>query len=239
MKKTTEPSIRHRAARRATEERGSSLVELIVAISLFAMLGTMLVGMFASFSGAFSRDRAASDSTSVAAVAMNELTRVIRSGTEIPEAEATLNKPVFMVAEDDHIVMHAFLDTDALNPAPILVEFAIGDTTQELVETRWNAKEEAGFWKMPSRTSAPASERTIARQIVPRASGEPYLFTYLDAEGGTLPFTNEKLSDADLRKVAAVQITMRVQADAASGTKPAVLQNTVGIPNLGVARVGL
>jgi prepilin-type N-terminal cleavage/methylation domain-containing protein len=225
----------------AKDERGVSLIELIVAIALFAMLGTMVVSLFAGFSGAFSRDRAVSDSTSVAAVGMNEVTRVIRSGTEIAVSGSPVNAAVFAVAADDTVVLQAYLDTDAANPAPVLVRFAIDPVTQELMETRWKAVKSTDFWAFPQYPAGTTlSKRPIARQIVPRSASEPYLFRYLDVDGKALTFdVTGRLTDADRRKVAAVQVTLRVQADPTGETKPAVLQNTVGIPNLGVARVGL
>jgi prepilin-type N-terminal cleavage/methylation domain-containing protein len=229
-------ATRRPAERALREERGMSLPELLVAMSIFAILATVIVTMFTGFSRSFASDRSTSESTSVAATAMKELTRVIRSGTEIPVAGSPLNDPVFASASDYGLEMRAYVDTDAVVPAPILVRFSV-DATDRLVEERWKATRSADFWSFPA-TAAPYV-RTVAHSLVPRGQSERPLFAYLDVSGQAIPLTAGAVAVQDLRKIAAVQVTLSVRSSARSDAEPVVLQNSVGIPNLGISRVGL
>jgi prepilin-type N-terminal cleavage/methylation domain-containing protein len=222
--------------RAVRDERGVSLPELLVAVSVFAILATVIVTMFTGFSRSFSADRSTSESTSVAATAMKEITRVIRAGTELPVSGSPLNDPVFASASDDGLEMRAFVDTDAVVPAPVLVRFHV-DADARLIEERWNATKAAGYWTFPA-TGAPYA-RTIAHSLVPGVQSERPLFSYLDASGQPIPLVSGAVPVPDLRRIAAVQVTLSVRASARPDVQPVVLQNSVGIPNLGISRVGL
>ena len=218
-----------------------TLIELMVTIFVLGILGTVVVTLFVNVSTTFTRDRAATDSTNIAAIGINEVTKVIRAGTEIRVAGATLNDPVFVAADKEHMVLHAYLsDSSTGELAPVKVELRINPTTRELTERRWSSsKNGAGYWIFGG---TPGATRTIARTIPaispPLASGQKYLFTYYDAANVELVIAVGGLTDAQRRAVAAVQVTVTVQADLSGRAKPVTLQNTVGIPNLGVSRVG-
>ena len=65
------------------------------------LLGVVLlivVSLFTGFSHTFTQDRSASTSARTANIGMNELTRVVRTGTENPVSGQTLNNPVFEFA---------------------------------------------------------------------------------------------------------------------------------------------
>src|SRR5690606_26584494 len=95
--------------------------------------------------------------------------------------------------------------------------------------------------------STPESSRTIARKIIAATDGTPP-FTYLavvtdpvdpnfgtaqplDATGG--------VSTALIPTISVVQIALNVQADITARAEPVMLKNRVGIPNLGISRIGL
>jgi prepilin-type N-terminal cleavage/methylation domain-containing protein len=214
---------------------GFSLIELLVTVVIFGIVSTIIVTFFVNVSTSFNKERAATDGTNIAAVGMNELTRVIRSGTEIEVLNQTLNNPVFVTARNEEIVMYAFIDTDSLNPSPIKVRFYV-DSTRVLRETRWNSyRVNTDYWAF--QTTA-ASTKMVSRLIVPRASPSPYLFTYYLADGTVLPVpATGDLTTAQLRTIASVKISLKIQADLTSRAAPVELQNTVGIPNLGISRV--
>ncbi|RZS56449.1 hypothetical protein EV141_1913 [Microcella putealis] len=216
---------------------GVSLPELLVTMFLTGIVGLIVVSFFVAFTNTFNEDRAASDSTTTAALGMNDLTRIIRSGTEIPRQNAVLNDPVFTLASNEEMVIHAYVDTDSDTPAPIRIRFFI-NADNELVEERFLATQDvAGYWSFASTSQG---ERVIARQLPERQPGQPWLFTYLTAAGATFTIPEgASLSVDQRRSVAAVRITLTVQADTTAQAEPVTLRNTVGIPNLGVARVGL
>lgn len=235
--------------RLAGDERGLGLPELIVSMMLLAMLGALVLSLFSMFARTFTRDRSQTDSTNIAAIGMSELTRVIRSGTEIRVSGSSLNTPVFLDARNDSVVMHAFLDTESASPKPLKVEFSI-DGNRQLIESRWFAEAASvPYWTFGAVGRPADTSRPIARQIpVFDASVDPqHLFRYRSATvcpvatpdcnvltpplGGSLP-------ESERRLIAIVEIRLKVQADLTVRAEPVTLVNQVGLPNLGIDRVG-
>lgn len=236
--------------RAATGDRGLSLAELLVTMMVTSLLMVMVVSLMTSVTRAFTRERAATDSTRSASVAMKEITRVVRSGTEIRVSGASLNNPVFLVATRESLVLNSYLDTSAGSPRPIVARFEV-TAAGALVEKRWNANTTSGpYWtfvSLPAKPyqalstywTNPAYTRTIARGLGTVAGGARPLFQYFDKDGGELvPPGVGVFTESQLRSIAAVRVTVSVQADKTGRADPVTLQNTVGIPNLGISRVG-
>lgn len=223
------------ASERLRDERGMNLVELMVTMFVLGVFTTVVVGFFAAVSTNFTRDREASASTDIAAVGMDEMTRVIRSGTEL-EVKGTSNLPMLIDGRNESMKLYTFLDTSSVKPAPLMVQFTVA-ANRELVETRWKATAvDSRYWNFPASTVS--TKRTIARLIKPRAAGEDYLFTYYDVNNVkmVMPSTGY-LTDSQRLNVKSIKIEMIVQADLTQRAKPVTLRNKVGIPNLG-SRVG-
>ncbi|MBB5841805.1 type II secretory pathway pseudopilin PulG [Conyzicola lurida] len=219
-----------------------TLIELSTTILVLGILSTIVVSLFVNISTNFTRDRAATDSTNIAAIGMNEITRVIRAGTEIRVANVTLNDPVFVTANREEMTIYSYLaDSSTGVLSPVKVQLAVNATSRELRETRWSStKNSAGYWIF---STTPGATRTIARLIPPitppLTAGQKYLFTYYDSRGVELTMpASGGLTESQRRAVAAVQVTVTVQADLSARAKAFTLQNTVGMPNLGVSRVG-
>jgi len=224
-------------SRRGARERetGLTLIELLVAMGISSILIALIVTMFVSTSRSFSDQEGSLDNSRMASTAMNEVTRILRAGTEIPESGVAANQPVFEYAGAEKIIMRSFIDAEsASDPAPLRVQFA-RNGANELVETRWTAYHvNVTYWKFNT-TSTYA--RTIARSLLAPTTATP-LFRYFDKAGTPLtPAANASLTEAQRRNVASVQVTMQVQADDSGRVAPVSIQNMVGMPNLGVARV--
>lgn len=218
---------------RRAGDGGFGLPELIVTVVLLGMMMSLVVGVVVSISRTFTRDRAASDSTMVAAVGMNELTRVLRAGTELAVAGGgATNAPVFVSAEANAVTFYSFIDTDAAAATPVKVRFSI-DAQRRLIETRWAATTTDDPWAFVA-DGSPTSSRTIARSI---PAGSPALFTYLDVNSAPIAIPATGFTEDQRRLIAAVRITLRVQADTTGRAEPVTLQNAIGIPNLGISRV--
>lgn len=227
------------------DERGMGLPEIIVAMALLTVLMTLVLTAVVSFSRVMTKDSAANDSTNVAAIGMNELTRVIRAGTTVPVPASTTPLPVFTAAGHESVTLHAFIDTDSSTPKPVKVQFSVHPTTRDLVETRWDS------YPTPSRPTywsfhtTPSYERVVARMIVAPAAGERVLFSYYRIndttkaeEQITLPASGVMSAD-DRARIVSVEVTLKVQADITSRADPVTMVNRVGIPNLGVSRLGI
>lgn len=221
--------------RSSRSDAGLTLLELLVAMGVSSILIALVATVFVTTSRVFTDQEGATDSARVASTAMNEVTRVVRAGTELPESGKTANTPVFAYAGAEKIEMAAFIDAESSkDPAPVKVSFG-RNSANELVETRWAADRYLKiYWKF---RDSPASARTIARSLLAPDKTRP-LFRYFDKDGGALtPAAGASLSEDQRRNIASVQITMQVQANGSGRTAPVAIQNMVGLPNLGVARV--
>lgn len=240
-------SIRARVKALRSDEVGLSLPELLVAMFLLGILSVLVVSSFSSFTSNFTRTQLATDSTNVAATGMNEVTRVVRSGTEIEVLGSPNNLPVFLLASREQAVLYSYLDAQSAAPAPIMVRFTVDPVTRDLVEDRWSATKVNSYWTFPNPATTPKSTRVVARQIVAPTAAEPALFTYLKTDGcpaaqptcDIVPVSGNALSAAEIKSIVAVQVTMKVQADSLQRADPVTISNRVGIPNLGISRVGL
>lgn len=216
-------------------DAGLTLLELLVAMGVSSILIALVATVFVTTSRVFTDQEGATDSARMASTAMNEVTRVVRAGTELPESGKTANTPVFAYAGAEKIEMAAFIDAESSkDPAPVKVSFG-RNSANELVETRWAADRYLKiYWKF---RDSPASARTIARSLLAPDKTRP-LFRYFDKDGAALtPAAGASLSEDQRRNIASVQITMQVQANGSGRTAPVAIQNMVGLPNLGVARV--
>ena len=228
LRRTLSPQLR--SLKRDSD--GVTLPELLVTMMLLTMLLAMIMTIFVAFTRTFSDDRASSNNTASATVAMDELTRVIRAGTKNEVASSATLQPVFSKAGPDGVTLQAYIDTDAATPRPTQVEFVIG-ADDSLVERRWDAAVSTdGYFTFGGSVD---SERTIARGVDDTASPVFLFFdksyTEIEPVGGAIP--TSKLS-----AIAAVQITLTLQSDDTGRAQPATLQNSVGIPNLNVSRIG-
>lgn len=228
--------------RSSRSDAGLTLLELLVAMGVSSILIALVATVFVTTSRVFTDQEGATDSARMASTAMNEVTRVVRAGTELPgagtelpESGKTANTPVFAYAGAEKIEMAAFIDAESSkDPAPVKVSFG-RNSANELVETRWAAdRYRKIYWKF---RDSPASARTIARSLLAPDKTRP-LFRYFDKDGAALtPAAGASLSEDQRRNIASVQITMQVQANGSGRTAPVAIQNMVGLPNLGVARV--
>lgn len=243
-------ALRARLSAARRDDAGLTLAEMLVTMMVTSLLMVLVVSLLTSVTRSFTRERSATDSTRAASVAMKEVTRVVRSGTEIRVAGQSLNNPVFLAATRDSVVLRSYLDTSSATPRPIVARFEV-TSTGALVEKRWNAVTSSGpYWTFTGLPAAPyqttsaywtnaAYSRTIARDLVTVAAGGAAMFRYFDKDAVEIvPPAAGVLTVDQLRSIAAVQVNVTVQADKTGRAKPVTLQNTVGIPNLGISRVG-
>lgn len=213
--------------------------ELVTVMALLGVVLVIVITVFTGFTHAFTQDRSVTTSARTANIGMNEVTRVVRSGTENPISGSTLNDPVFEFAGKEKVILYAYLDTDSASPKPVKVQFSI-NASRELVETRWTSYVvSSGYFAF---NTTAATTRTVARKIVAQSSSDPFLFTFYKADGTTVltpSSSSASLTLAERRQIVAVKVFMKVQADPTARGEPVTMQNTVGIPNLGVSRVGL
>jgi prepilin-type N-terminal cleavage/methylation domain-containing protein len=171
------PTIRRRSLYK--QDSGFSLPELIIAMGLLSIVMTLVVTFFVTFSTTFTKERAATDSTNVAAIGMNVITKVVRAGTII-DLKTLPDLSVFVKADDESVILHSYLADDAIDPQPVLIELSI-DSDRELIESRWSATKVSEGWNFPNALSnpqpAPEISRVVARKIIAPPPGGAPLFT--------------------------------------------------------------
>jgi Tfp pilus assembly protein PilW len=240
------------------EQSGVSMVELIVMIALTAIVSTLMVTIVVTVSRSFTREAQASTNSDSASVGMRELSRVIRTAAEVSlsgSAAGTAPADAILSAGANQVTLYSFVDAAAI-PAPFIVQFSVA-ANGTLSESRRvgtavvptggvaAASVSTTVWQFAAR---PASTRVIARGVVSSAAAP--LLRYYTAAGTELVLpASGTLDAAQLAAVASVRVSLRVQqfpaapgatagsggAGGSTGTA-AVLDNTIGLPNLGVSR---
>jgi prepilin-type N-terminal cleavage/methylation domain-containing protein len=220
--------------RDASDERGLSLSELLVAMMLLSLLMVMVVGFFATGSKAFNSNKAVDANTKSASNAMNEISRTLRAASENPLGNNVVAS-TFVSATSTSVVFYAYVNLDSATETPVQIRFAI-DSNNNLVETEWAAtSSSSGLWTFPATTAAPKLSRIIAGPILPVSAGGPALFSYLDVNGAVVAFSGGSIPAATARTIAAVDVSLAVGKSSATG-QYVEIDNTVGLPNLPLAR---
>lgn len=224
---------------RCAEDDGFTLPELMVTIFLIAIIGSVVAGFVSMFATTFTQERARLDSANVAAVGMNEATRVIRAAVPIKNdfaVSGTGYDPAFVYAGAERLTLNAALDTTTALMRPIQVTFSLSSQrvlTETRVAPRPGGASEAQWVFTGAGTST--SNKAIARTILSSTGSEPSLFRYYDTNGVQLvPPTGGSLAVADMARIATVEVYLKVQADPTSRADPVILINQVGLPNLGL-----
>ena len=226
-----------RAAHRRTirrlgsDQRGTTLAELLVAMALTAIVATLVVSIVATASRTLSSQALAATNSETAALAMRELTRVIRSGAPIRLTGSTTPTPIVSAAGPTSLTVTSYVDSVVDSSVPVRVLFAVTDGT--LTEQRFTVTPVGDAFSIATTGNA---TRTLARGLTTTAAAP--LFTFYDAAGAIIPIpTGGTLPETDLPRIAAVRITLAVQRDDSLRATSVALDNTVGLPNLGIARV--
>jgi len=225
-----------RRFRRVTDdgERGLTLVELLVAILIFGLLLVMVGGAFSTISRTITLATNTNQNVSFSSLGMSEMQKVLRFASTNPVLGNPLDDPAFVSVNNEALTVYSYVDASASNPVPVKVSFAL-DSQRRLVETRYSAYSVAtGYYAF---NATPYLTRILTGTVLAPATGEPYLFTYLDANNNALA-TSTLTTQTAIRKIAAVQVRLKIKGNTTNGANPIVLTNTVGLPNLGISRTG-
>ncbi|MGY4858101.1 PulJ/GspJ family protein [Cryobacterium sp. AP23] len=223
-----------RIRRAISSDQGFSLTELLVAMMLLGLVMVMVTGLFAGAKRASNESSAISGNTKSAANGMNEVSRILRAATDNPVLNQAVDSPAFLGSGTGNEIatVYAYVNLASSSQLPVKVQFSL-DTNRNLIEQRWAGTViSAGYWAF---TGTPTT-RVLAGAVIPKSGTNPYLFTYLTSTGATIPVPTGGFTDDVLRTVAAVQVTIAVGATKTSTTAIVTLQNTVGLPNLAIAR---
>ncbi|WP_158253916.1 type II secretion system protein J [Cryobacterium sp. N22] len=217
-------------------EQGLSLVELLVAMLLLAIVATMISGLYLSTMRTVSQTRIVSANSREASNGMNEVSRVIRAATENPVSGAA-NQPALESALPESVTLYAYINLVSSAELPVKIRLSL-DTSRRLIETQWPAIESpigSGFFTFSPTSS---STRIMAGTVAAPSGSAPSLFTYVLKDGTELTAPSAGLTLDQRDTIAAVKVTMTLQGSATDSRSAVTLQNTVGMPNLPVFRTG-
>lgn len=205
-----------------------TLIEMVVAMSLLAVVTTLVTVLVVSTSQTFARQESEQDSSNRAALAMQHVGRVIRSGTEITLSSTWQSAPVFSNASPRSMTLQSYLDVESTEEGPTRVTLAVDTATSELRETRFAPRKSGGVWVYDA---SPTSSRVLAHDVDTAST-----FTFLRTDGTALP--SRELTEAERREIAAVRVDLVVQTHGGSGARPASLRSEISLRNLDITRTG-
>ncbi|GAB2979892.1 PulJ/GspJ family protein [Frigoribacterium salinisoli] len=214
-----------RAARARRGDDGISLAELLVAMMVFAILMAITGGFMVSAMRASTQARAIDESTRTATNAMTAMTRNLRAATDNPVKDVNLPAPAFETLLGSEVVFYAYVNLASSDATPVKVRYWLdGRSLKE--STTQSRRTVAGFFLFTGTTTT----RTVATSVVTGTN----LFAPVGATGADLPLAT-LTTEAALRQVAAVRVRVQV-GDSATSPTATTLVNTVGLPNLDLAR---
>jgi len=216
------------SAQSRDSERGLTLIEMVVAMSLLAIVTTLVTVLVVTLSQTFARQESEQDSSNRAALAMQHVSRVIRSGTEITQASSWQQAPVFSVAEPRTVTLQSYVGVESTAEGPARVVLTIDTARGELTETRFAPRKSGGLWVYDT---TPTSRRVLAHDVT-----EASAFAFVRANGTLLP--DRALAEAERREIAAVRVDLVVQTHGGSDAQPAALRTEISLRNLDLTRTG-
>lgn len=222
----TAATARFRA--RAQADEGFSLTELLVTIMIMGIVMTIVGSMFINVARITANSNSTTTKSSVAANLMDAMSKVIRTAANNPVAGQDLADPAIVAATANSVTLYSFVDTSALTPKPTKVRFSI-DAKGNVVEERWAAATSTqGYWSFPGSPTI----RTLGGPVITTTTS---LFTYFDASNAVITVGTAGMSATDRKRVASIRVTITIANSLTTGDDAIVIDNTIGMPNLGLS----
>lgn len=214
--------LRHR-------DDGVTLVELLVAMSVTAVVLAMIGGLFIAVTKITRDGLSARSAVGTAANAMSEIRRVIREAAPNPVSDGTTTPAVAAGGTSSSLTVISYIDTSTTNYAPTKVAFSV-NAAGYLIEQRTPAAQSNGYWTFLGTTTSV----TLAGPLVTTGAAAP-LFAYLDSDKDPVTPAAGGLTAVQASTVFAVAVTTTVANTSSGVSDPVVLSNTVGLLNVALA----
>lgn len=215
------------------DQSGLSMTELLVASILTAIMLVMVGTMFVQTTRLTTAASQTHNSNAVAASMSNGITSVLRTATTLAKSGSEIPDPAIVSGSREALTIYAFSNTNAANPAPVRVTYAIEDLDLdgklELAETRCTGVASSGFWTFGG--CATTSKRSLGEGLL--NTGSDTLFSYRDAGGAAIVIGTTPLTAAQRAVVGSIVVTVRVKAPG-SNNDPVLITSTVVLRNLGL-----
>ncbi len=208
-------------------DSGLTLVELLVAMGLFAVLLAIVGGTFYSITRATTFAAARDQNSRNASTAMNEIVRQVRGAVDNPVPGASDN-PAFTTAGSSTAQFTTLVSSGrSAVPQQVTLTVSASGTLSERIVV--GSTSDNAYYTF----TGAGSTSTIGTSVeLPPSSGTP-IFQYLDINQAVLPPAASGMLTADqIGQIAFVRVTLRVSSSASTLSNGTTLQNTVGLPNL-------
>lgn len=217
-----------------TDERGITLVELIVAMSLSLIVLTIAGSFLVASQKASVTASSVSQNTRAVSVAMNEMGRMLRAATDNPVPTGDDSQFAFQYASATSIRFFAYVNLDSTLSQPVEVQLTLDPNTKRITETKWNGTAVPGntsYYSFPlgsgaTLTTAPSSTRTLVSSAVNASA-----FTFKDGAGNVLGSPTAPVAASDLANIRAVGVTVTV-GSSTTDQNAVTLTNTASMPNI-------
>ncbi|HWM35186.1 MAG TPA: hypothetical protein VNR36_13240 [Pseudolysinimonas sp.] len=219
------------ALRRLREDqRGLTMAEVLIASMLSMIILVMVTSMFVQTTKITTASNQTKQSNAVAANVMNELSAVLRVAATNPRSNSAIPESAIQAATRSSITFYAYSNTDAANPKPVKVTFAL-NASNEVWETRCAGVPSGEYYTFTS--CASTSTRMLGKEVLAPTGTGNQLFTYLDANGAAIVIGTGAMSASDRDRVASITVQVRAR-DISSKNDPVFVSNTVYLRNLGL-----
>lgn len=208
-------------------EDGLTLIELLVAMGLFAVLLAIVGGTFYSITRATTFAAARDQNSRTASNALNEIVRKVRAAADNPRVGAS-DSPAFVSAGQSSMQFTTLVATgrDAVPQQVTFTVAADGTLTERVVPG--STTDNAYYTFTGAGTTS-----TIASSIEVPSGGDDPVFQYLTADRVALtPNAAGFLTADQTGQIAFVTVTLRTSSSASTLRNGITLQNTIGLPNL-------
>lgn len=213
------------------EDRGVTLVELLVAMSVATVIIIAVGGFFAATVKATKTDQVSESGMRQGSNVMNAVTQYVHAATVLPRADGTY-APALQRATPTDIAFYAYVNlSGSTAQQPVQVEFVRDATTGLLLEKQWDGVgDQNGYYTFPALTTTPSRTITLGGPLASPTVDARNLFVYLDGSGNTIPTPATALG-----AVRAVQVNIEAGSGTAGTAGNTTLQNTLYLFNVGYA----
>jgi prepilin-type N-terminal cleavage/methylation domain-containing protein len=208
-------ALLQRAFRRAADERGLTLVELVMASALLSLVLAAAGAALASYQRTAASSDIRLENLTEAQAIMDVVSRDIRTATR-PSVGAS----PFLVANANEVQFYANLQTVT---GPKRVRLYVDSATSRVIE---EAVEPTGA--PPYNYSSPPTVRVVGRHFA-NAPSQP-LLTYLDDQGNVLG--PAPLTAAQRMQIDSVRIELSIRKSTSLSVRATTVRTTVRLPNV-------
>ena len=214
----------HTLRERRREDGGFSLIELLVGISILAIVGTIVTStMIVTLRTSEGVENTAA-SSAAARTAESRVLSLIRAAVP-PSTSSTTQPPAIYAASDWGMGFYSQHGLDPRSPANRVILFVNGQG--ELVERITTPSGSGPDWTY---SGANQTERVIARGLTSNS-----IFSFFDQVGqGTspMPISGGWLTSAQLDTVVSMRVEMVLDADDSARTGPVTISSRIELRNL-------